>query len=186
MTKTLRTLLTTAVAALLACSPLMYGKIDAPSVAVTNTIPGTIPGYIGPALTVPVDLIPSFTFTVGEVTVDESSKDSSIKLNSAAITITTPDPTIKLDGIQAADLTLIAPGGAPKSVAKYDVAAKIGSISADGKTLTLAPTSDLELLGFLSNQTLTVKIGGSGTPPSKAWNGEVTLDFHVIAQKNIL
>lgn len=186
MTKILRALLTTSVLASLACSPLMYGKIDAPSVAVTNTIPGTIPGYTGPALTVPVDLIPSFTFTVGEVTVDESSRDSSIKLNSAAITITTADPTIKLDGIRSADLTLIAPGGISRPVAKYDAAAKIGSISADGKTLTLAPTSDLELLGFLSNKTLTVKVGGAGTPPSKAWNGEITIDFHVIAQKNII
>lgn len=186
MTKTLRALLTTSALASLACSPLMYGKLDAPSVAVTNTIPGTIPGYTGPALSAPVDLFPSFTFTVGEVTVDESSKDSSIKLNGAAITITTADPTIKLDGIQSADLTLIAPGGTPRSVAKYDAAAKVGSISADGKTLTLAPTSDLELLSFLTNQTLTVKIGGTGTPPSKAWTGEVTLDFHVIAQKNII
>ena len=70
------------------------------------------------------------------------------------------------------------------AVAEY-IKGQKGELSGD-KTLTLVPTGDSELLGYLNGKTLEVGFSGSGTPPTVAWIAQVTLDFHVIAQKNIL
>ncbi len=183
MKTSMRILLSTAIA-LAACSPLIYGKAEVQSLQVTE--PGiAVPAWSGGSITVPANLV-SFQFDVGEVMVDEFSENSSLKLNESTVTIVTPTSGANLKQIDQLVLSLTPPGGTPTAVAKYDKTNKIGSISDDGKTLTLVPTADLELIKFLDNTKLTVGLSGSGTPPNVAWTGSVMLDFHVIAQKNVV
>lgn len=182
MKNSIRTMLSTAVLALVACSPLIYGKLESRSVAITQSNI-SVPGYGGGPVSIPANLF-SFPFEVGDVTVDESSKDSSLKLNGAMVEITGTSAAT-FQGVDEFQISLTPPGGAPQIVARYKKG-QIGTLSTNGKTITLVPVGDIELLGFLSNKSLTVGMSGSGTPPAVAWVGAVTLDFHVIAQKNIL
>lgn len=183
MKTSLRILLSPAILALAACSPLIYGKADVQSLQVTQSNIA-VPGWSGGAITVPANLF-SFPFDIGEVMVDQFSENSSLKLNGSTVTIA-PGSAATFQGIDQFVLTLTPPGGTAQAVAKYDKTNKIGTLSADGKVMTLVPTADLELISFLNNTTLTVGMGGSGTPPNAAWTSSVMLDFHVLAQKNVL
>jgi hypothetical protein len=183
-----------AAVALIACSPLVYGKLEDPSIKVTQATPN-IPGAPQVALTV-ADLFPAFSFGIGEIPgFDETSKESSVVLNSATIAMTsTSSSASNFGGITSATLFVTATGQPDKAVAVYD--STHGSLSADKKTLALAPVDDSNLLQYFSAKAIGVKLSGSGTLPGPApgpgptvtgsWSADVTLDFHVIAQENVM
>jgi hypothetical protein len=183
MKTSIRILLPTAILALAACSPLVYGKAEVQSLQVTQSNIA-VPGWTGGAITIPANLF-SFPFDIGEVMIDQFSENSSLKLNGSTVTIAAGSAAT-FQGIDQFVLSLTPPGGTATAVAKYDKTNKIGTISADGKVLTLVPTADLELIKFLNNTTLTIGMSGSGTVPNAAWSGAVMLDFHVVAQKNVV
>ncbi len=175
-------------AVVVACSPLMYGKIDAPSVVVSRTLPST-PGVTTPsAITIPPL---TFDFSIGDITVSESDKDSSLTLNAAKLSVGEGSTTtVDLEEVDVLVVSLTAPGGtASVDVARYDRNAGVGTLSQDHRTITLAPVTQENLLGYLSQKTFKVTVSGSGKPPGPigtSWIPEIALDFHVIAQQNVL
>ena len=186
----IRVVLPAALLLLAACDPLFYAKVDAPSVAITQSLPGPIPGAPQVPVTVPTSLI-QYSFDIGQVTVDQSSKDSSLTLNGATVAITSSGPP-SFSGIDELDLVVAPPSGDPTltavTVARYSKSAGVGTLSTDGKTLTLAPPEKVELLPYLQGTVLTVSLSGSGIlpgPVGTTWTADVTIDFHVIAQKNL-
>ncbi len=187
-----RILLSMALLSLNACSPLVYGKVETPSVTDKESFTN-IPGGVNLAVT---NLLPLTTFNVGDIFgFDLSSsemKDSSIKLNGA---------TLKLKSVSAgpanfaqvteATLQISTPEGL-KPVAQYVSAAggsAVGSLTDSGTTINFAATGDVELFGYLQNKTVQVAVSAKGTGPGSTgstWNADLTLDFKVAAQYNAL
>ena len=170
-----------------------YAKLDEPSIAVTQTTP-SIPGLPPVAVTVPANIFPSFSFSVGDFPgSDETSKESSVVLNSASVAMTaTSSSGSNFDGITNATLSVTPPSGSglpTTAVATYVKGdATRGSLSADGRTITLTPIDSTNLLPYLTQKSISISLSGTGTPPGPvggSWSADVTLDFHVVAQKNL-
>jgi hypothetical protein len=184
MKNVIRLLLAAVALAVTGCDPLMYAKLDEPSVAITNTI--TAVGL--PQVDVPSVTVANVTFQIGDITVDESSKDSSLWLNKATLQLLNPGPGTTFAGIKTASIAISAPPGntnlVTQVVASYDQARD----GPAGDTLVLAATQEINLIPYLSSKTLVVDLTGSGVPPGPlgvTWTADLTLDFHVIAQKNL-
>lgn len=165
-----------------ACSPLVYGKVDAPSVKITQTF-GAISGLPTPSQ--PVDVPPvSFTFDIGEIIVGEGDQDSSLTLNEATLSIVNPSTTtVNFEGIDRLTLSVTS-GTQDVTIAEYVQ----GSVPAT-KSITLVPTGSVNLIPYLSQKKLSVKVSGRGIPPGPlgtSWTPQLELDFHVIAQHNVL
>jgi hypothetical protein len=170
------------VAIVAACSPFIYGKVDAPSVKVTQTFPA-ISGLPTPSQ--PVDVPPvSFTFDIGEIIVGEGDQDSSLTLNEATLSMADPSTTtVNFEGIDRLTLSVTS-GTQEVTVAEYVK----GSVPVS-RSITLAPTGNVNLLPYLSGKGLMVKVSGTGIPPGPlgtSWTPQLLLDFHVIAQHNVL
>jgi hypothetical protein len=130
------------------------------------------------------------------VTVDEAEKDSKLELNGATVVMNTTS-AMDFRGITEAKLKLLPPAGSAlpaTDVAVYRTAAAgtgpaVGTLSADGRTITLAATEKPNLLPYLHAQSLTLNLSGSGTPPGPVgagtWSPTITLDFHILAHKNL-
>ncbi len=164
-----------------ACSPLVYGKVDAPSVKITQTF-GAISGLPTPSQPVDVPPVP-FTFDIGEIIVGEGDQDSSLTLNEATLSMLTATTTVHFEDIDRLTLSVTS-GTQEVTIAEYVQ----GSVPAT-KSITLVPTGSVNLIPYLSQKTLSVKVSGRGIPPGPlgtSWTPQLVLDFHVIAQHNVL
>jgi hypothetical protein len=172
----IRIVLSAALAALAACSPLFYGKLDAPSVAITRDLP-PVPGA---ALGQTAVTTPPITFDLGDITVDESSNDSKVTVNQATLEMVTGTATFA--AIDSASVSISDPSGLlpTEVVADYSKARD----GAAGTTLTLKGTDGLNLIPYMNGQVVSVVVEVRGVPPTTAWTSQFTLDLHVIAQKN--
>jgi hypothetical protein len=174
-----------------------YAELDAPSVQVKQAIATDIPGLPATQFNLPcpgLGCLISAEFQLGEVAVDESEKDSRLELNSAAVEMTTAS-AMDFRGVTEAKLKLLPPAGSALpavDIAVYRTAAAgtgpaVGTLSADGRTITLAATEKPNLLPYLHTQTLTLNLSGSGTPPGPVgagtWQPTITLDFRILAHK---
>jgi hypothetical protein len=171
-----------AAAALAACGkPLLYARLDAPSVTVTQALPA-LPG--APAVDGTAVLPPGgVDFPVGDLVVDRSFQGSRVTLNGAALAMTGSGGGPSFAGIRRAVLRVTAPGGAlvAADLASFD-AVRDG---AAGATLALRPETAIDLLPYLSAQALHLELELSGTPPGPegtSWTADLTLDFHLVAQ----
>jgi hypothetical protein len=166
------------------CGPLMYGKLDSPSVQVTDSSFKGVPGGVDLSIT---QLLPPATFNIGDMFGFDLSasamKDSSLKLNAASLALTSASGNFS--GVNTAALIVSSPTGQKQTIAQY-TKGSVGTLSPDGKTISFAATSDLELFSYLQNKSLTVSVSATGVGPSSAWDAAITLDFKVTAQYNVL
>ncbi len=188
MKNLIRVLLAVA-AAVAACSPLVYGKVDAPSVKITQTF-GAIAGLPTPSQPVDVPPVP-FTFDIGEIIVGEGDQDSSLTLNEATLSMLTATTTVHFEDIDRLTLSVTS-GTQEVTIAEY-VKGSVGKLESTDKvangSITLVPTGSVNLIPYLSQKTLSVKVSGRGIPPGPlgtSWTPQLVLDFHVIAQHNVL
>lgn len=175
-----------AAAALLAgCSPLFFGKVEEPSLAVTQRLP-PVPG--APPVVVPSGLLfPAFTFEIGDVGVKQDSSDSTLWLNGATLAMVSPGPLTSFSDVTTAALAVVPPAGSalPEVVVADFDAARDG---AAGTTLALKGTGRANLLPYLQATRIALRASMSGALPGPAditWTADLTLDFHVVAQKNL-
>ena|SRR5438445_6249056 len=182
-----RIVLILAGAVLAACNTnVLYGRADEPSIVLTQPIGQTIPG--DPTQT-PVTLPPGFvTFTFGVPNIPLSGGSttsnqagftiaSTMKLNQAALTITSPATGADFNGIDTLTLTIQSPSNT-QVLASYTK----DPAHLPGKTLVLQRAEDVELLDYLTAGSVSLSISGSGTlPASSTWTADVDLDLHVKA-----
>jgi hypothetical protein len=178
-------------AALAACNTnVLYGRADEPSIVLTQPLGQTIPG--DPTQT-PVTLPPGFvTFTFGVPNIPLSGGSttsnqagftiaSTMKLNQAALTITSPATGADFNKIDTLTLT-IQSGSRSQVLATYT---KDPARPPPDKTIVLQRTEDVELLDYLTagtgGNTVSLSISGSGTLPQNNWTADVDLDLHVRA-----
>jgi hypothetical protein len=182
-----RIVLPLAMVGLAGCDPLMYGKLDEPSIAITQGLPSA-PGL--PALEVPSVTLAQQTFQLGDITVDESSKDSRVTVNQAILEITAVTPanaTTSFAGIKTAAVSVAAPPGSSlptQTVATYDQTRD----GPAGTALTLKGADGVNLVPYITGKSLVVNLTASGVPPGPlgtSWTSDLTLDLHIIAQKNL-
>jgi hypothetical protein len=173
-----------AAAALAGCGdPLLFLRVDEPSLTVTQTLP-PVPG--APAVAVPSVEIPpgGADVGVGDFAVGQSEKGSRLTLNGARLVLLSPAPGTSFSGITAASLAVVPPSGSalpPVTVAGYDQA-RDGPADA---ALVLTASGGADLLPYLGARTLRVVLTASGTPPGPAgstWTADLTLDFHLVAE----
>jgi hypothetical protein len=186
-----RIVLILAGAVLAACNTnVLYGRADEPSIVLTQPLGQTIPG--DPTQT-PVTLPPGFvTFTFGVPNIPLSGGSttsnqagftiaSTMKLNQAAMTITSPATGADFNKIDTLTLT-IQSGSRSQVLATYT---KDPARPPPDKTIVLQRTEDVELLDYLTagtgGNTVSLSISGSGTLPQNNWTADVDLDLHVRA-----
>ncbi len=188
-----RILLSMALLSLNACSPLVYGKVETPSITDKESFTN-IPGGVNLALTA---LFPLTTFNIGDIFgFDLSSsemKDSSIKLNGATLTLksVTAGPA-NVNQVTEATLSISTPGGLTP-IAQYVSATAggtpAGSLTDSGTTIHFVPSGDVELFTYLQNKTVQVAVSAKGVGPGSlgsTWNADLIFDFKVAAQYNAL
>jgi hypothetical protein len=162
--------------------PLLYLKVDEPSLVVTQSLP-TVPG--APPVDVPAVTLPpgGLDIDIGDVSVDTSGSRSRLELRRATLAMVAASPGTDFSGIRSASLVITPPVGAdlPQVVVASFDAVRDGTA---GAALVLSAASPVDLLPYLSTHKLHVEIVAAGSPPGPlgtSWTADLALDFHLLA-----
>ncbi len=175
-----------------------YAQLEEKTLVVTNPIqtangPITIPG-IDIGVTLPAI---AFVFDLGDITVDESTKDSKLSVNSASLVMSTGNGDF--EGISIATLAILSPGDPSLTPLRLTYERSRGDrpdtltcppttptsppCLAGQPVIRLKPVEEVNLLSYVQAKQLRMELTLSvERTPTQAWTGAVELDLNVLAK----
>lgn len=180
-----RRALALAASLLAACGePILYAQVDEPSVAVTQSLPA-LPG--SPPVDLPATVFPEggLDLPLGNLDLGAEGEHSRATLNGAVLELLDPTPETSFAGVRQAELQLLPGGGAaPVAIASFDRERD----GAAGRRLVLRPAEPMNLLPYLSADSLKVQVVVAGIPPGPVgttWTSDLTVDLHLLARVEV-
>lgn len=150
-----------------------YAQLEDKSVVIRGPIPVAVPnGTLA---------LPPFSFDVGDITVDQKAKDSSLKLRSATIVVPDSQPETFFNAVTEAKLVITAPADPTLPAVTLTYAQVAGALP--GRSLKLADGEGTNLLPYLQGKALTVTITITGTGAANSpTDNNLDLEFDLLGK----